>query len=109
MYIYIYMYIYVCIYVYICMSVCVCVYIYIYIYIAMRKYDTLIHSLGCEKRKQHEELFVDYSSNQERKIAVVETPFLFNSPLLALGDMFMRGTHLVLTMYASTERGGQRP
>ena len=74
-----------------------------------RKYDTLIHSLACEERKQHVESLVYYSSNQEKKIMVVETSFLFNSPLLALGDMVMRESHSLLAMYASAERGRQRP
>ena len=78
-------------------------------YIVTRKYDTLIHSLGYGERKQHVESLVDYSNNQERNIVVVETPFLFNSPLLALGDMVMRDSHSLLTMYASAERGRQRP
>ena len=73
-----------------------------------RKYDALIHSLGCGERKQHVESSVDYSSNQERKIEAVERPFLYNSPLLALGDMVMREPHSLLAMYASTERGRQR-
>ena len=74
-----------------------------------RKYDILIHSLGCEERKQLIESFVDYSSNQERKIVVEETPFLFNSYQLTLGDVVMRKSHSLLTMYASTERGKQPP
>ena len=72
-----------------------------------RVYDTLIHSLGYGEGKQHVESLVNYSSNQERKIVVVEMPFLFNCPLLTLGDMVMRESHSLLTIYASVERGRQ--